>query len=128
MKLSGIAALAATMALAPVSALASDAADGERQFRARCGACHSVEAGQNRVGPHLSGLIGRAAGSVEGARYSAALQESGIVWDPARLDEYLANPKRTVPGTTMPVGLTNDAQRANVIEYLRTLSGGGDGG
>ena len=65
-----IAAAPATV-FAP-SALAQDAAAGERQFKARCGSCHSVEAGQNRIGPELSRVVGREAGSVDGARYSAA--------------------------------------------------------
>jgi cytochrome c len=46
---------------------------GERLFRTRCASCHSLNPGENRVGPHLSGLVGRSAGSVEGARYSKAL-------------------------------------------------------
>lgn len=103
---------------------AQDAAEGERQFRTRCASCHSTEAGQNRVGPHLSGILGRTAGAVEGARYSAAMKSSGIVWDAQRIDAYLANPRQLVPGTSMPVGLPNAGQRGQVIEYLRTLSGG----
>ena len=118
-----IAAAPATV-FAP-SALAQDAAAGERQFKARCGSCHSVEAGQNRIGPELSRVVGREAGSVDGARYSAALKRSGIVWDAGTLDAYLANPRQAVPGTSMPVGLTNAGQRAQVIEYLRSLSSGG---
>lgn len=121
-----LAVAAATLASVPTVAVAQDvASDGERQFRARCASCHSVEAGQNRLGPHLSGVFGRPAGSVEGARYSAALKGSGIVWDAGALDRYLANPRQTVPGTSMPTGLTNGDQRAQVIEYLRRLPAGG---
>jgi cytochrome c len=103
------------------SALAQDAAKGETLFKQRCAACHSVEAGQNKMGPHLMGVVGRAAGSVEGAKYSKALPASGLTWDEANLDSYLGNPKKTVPGTTMAVSLTNAAQRADVIAYLKTL-------
>lgn len=104
-------------------AAAQNAADGERQYRARCASCHSTEAGQNRVGPHLVDIVGRAAGSVEGARYSAAMKDSSIVWDAEQLDAYLANPRQAVPGTSMPVGVPNAGQRAQIIDYLRTLSG-----
>ena len=122
----GFAVLAAAMATGSGTAQAQGAvSDGERQFKARCASCHSVDAGQNRLGPHLSGLFGRPAGSVDGARYSAALKGSGIVWDAGALDRYLANPRQTVPGTSMPTGLTDGDQRAQVIEYLRHLSGGG---
>ena len=93
-------------------------ADGERLFRQRCGACHTMEPGQNRVGPHLSGIVGRTAGSVEGARYSDAMRESGIVWDAQSLDTFLAAPRQMVQATTMTVGLPNAEQRAAIIAYL----------
>jgi cytochrome c len=109
--------LTAAGLLLPVAASAQQA-DGERLFRQRCGACHSLEPGQNRAGPHLSGVIGRKAGSVEGARYSAALRESDIVWDGGTLDTFLAAPRQRVPGTSMTVGVPNAAQRAAIIVYL----------
>ena len=73
----------------PPSAHAQDAGTGERLLRQRCAACHALVAGQNRVGPHLSGVIGRKAGSVEGARYSPALRESQIVWTEETLEGFL---------------------------------------
>ncbi|WP_191062019.1 c-type cytochrome [Geminicoccus harenae] len=102
----------------PSPALAQQAADGERLFRTRCGTCHSIEPGQNRVGPSLAGVLGRAAGTLEGARYSPALRESGIVWSSETIDAYLADPRQLVPGTTMTVGLRAPAERAAVIAYL----------
>ncbi|MGQ9367279.1 c-type cytochrome [Azospirillum sp. ST 5-10] len=106
------------------SASAQDAAtEGAREFRARCGTCHSTDVGRNRIGPTLSGVFGRAAGSVEGARYSAALEESAIVWDERTLDDYLADPRRTVPGTSMTVAVPDQRRRALLIAYLRRLSG-----
>ncbi|HWL68164.1 MAG TPA: c-type cytochrome [Geminicoccus sp.] len=116
-------ALALTLALLTAQtmtspALAQQAADGERLFRTRCGTCHSVEPGQNRVGPSLAGVLGRTAGTLEGARYSPALRESGIVWSSETIDAYLANPRQLVPGTTMTIGLRAPAERAAVIAYL----------
>ncbi|TIY05698.1 MAG: hypothetical protein E5V22_06395, partial [Mesorhizobium sp.] len=73
---------------------------------------------RNRTGTHLSGVIGRKAGSVEGARYSAALRESAIVWEGRTLDTFLAAPRQMVPGTSMTVGVPNAAQRAAIIGYL----------
>jgi cytochrome c len=110
-------ALLAAQAL-PLPALAQQVADGERLFRTRCGTCHTVEPGQNRVGPSLAGVLGRTAGSLEGARYSPALRESGIVWSSETIDAYLADPRQLVPGTTMTVGLRAPAERAAVIAYL----------
>ncbi len=103
---------------APSLAAAQDAAAGERAFRTRCATCHSVEAGQNRLGPSLAGVVGRKAGSVEGARYSQALRDSGITWDAPSLDRFLADPRAAVPGTSMTVRLTDAAQRAAIIAYL----------
>ena len=95
-------------------------ADGERLFRQRCGTCHSVDASQSKSGPHLAGVIGRAAGSVEGARYSNAMRESGLVWSKETLDTFLAAPHRAMPGTTMTVAVPDAAQRAAIITYLES--------
>lgn len=103
--------------LLPVPTSAQQA-DGERLFQQRCGSCHSLEPGQTRAGPHLSGVVGRTAGSVEGARYSAAMRESGIVWDSQSLDDFLAAPRQMIPGTSMTVGVPNAAQRAAIISHL----------
>ena len=42
-----------------------DPAAGEKVFR-QCQVCHAFDAEQRRQGPHLVGIIGRPAGSVEG--------------------------------------------------------------
>jgi cytochrome c len=110
--------LAAAELLVPAAASAQQA-DGERLFRQRCGACHTMDPSQNRAGPHLSGVIGRTAGSVGGARYSVAMQEAGIVWDVPSLDTFLAAPRQMVPGTSMTVGVPNADQRAAIIAYLK---------
>lgn len=106
----------------PLQAEAQDPGEGERLFRARCASCHSLDAGQNRLGPNLQYIMGRTAGTLEGARYSPSLQASGIVWDEESLDAYLANPRQAVPGTTMTVGVPNAAQRGAIIAYLSSLA------
>lgn len=111
--------LTAAGLLLPAAASAQQA-DGERLFRQRCSACHTMDPGQNRVGPHLSGVVGRTAGNVEGARYSAAMRESGIVWNAQSLDTFLAAPRQMVQGTTMTVGIPNAVQRAAIIAYLES--------
>lgn len=95
-------------------------AGSERLFQQRCGACHSVHVGQNGLGPHLAGVIGRLAGSIESARYSDAMRDSGIVWDSGSLDAFLAAPRRVVPGTTMTVSVPDAAQRAAIISFLES--------
>ncbi len=97
-----------------------DAAAGQRTF-AQCRTCHAIEAGVNRVGPSLHGVVGRHSGSIEGYNYSVANKNSGKVWDEQTLFEYLENPRAYIPGTKMSfVGLKNPQDRANVIAYLKT--------
>lgn len=114
------AAIVAVPMLWAASAQAQDAAaDGERLFRTRCASCHSVEPGQNRIGPSLAGVFGREAGKVAGARYSDGLKASGIVWGDETLDRYLDNPRQVVPGSTMVFAMRDAIQRAAIIAYLR---------
>ena len=110
-------------AMLPSAAVAQDAGEGERLFRQRCASCHTLQPGQNRTGPQLAGVMGRRAGSVEGARYSNGMQGSNIVWDEQSLDGFLANPRQVVPGTSMGVSLPDKDQRQAVIAYLKTIAG-----
>jgi cytochrome c len=100
-------------------ASAADAVHGEAVFK-RCAACHSLKPGENKVGPSLFGGMGKKAGSVDGYRYSDALKNSGLVWDEATLDSFLAAPAKKVPGTKMAVGVPNATDRADLIAYLAT--------
>lgn len=61
-----MALIAASWATNASVAQEADAASGERLFRQRCGACHQIATTRNGAGPHLQGVVGRAAGSVEG--------------------------------------------------------------
>ena len=94
--------------------------DGGRLFRNTCGICHSLQSGQNRLGPSLAGIIGRKAGSVVGFDYSEANKNSNVVWDEAQLDQYLSNPQEFMPGTKMIYpGMKDAEQRKALIAYLR---------
>ena len=125
----GIAALlvAATAALAlPMAAQAqdADAAAKGKQIFTRCQACHSIDAGTNKLGPSLHGLVGRPSGSIEGFNYSDAMKNAHLTWDEATLDKYLAGPKQVVPGTKMIFpGLPKEEDRLNVIAYLKEAGG-----
>jgi len=120
--------VAAGLALAlPSVASAQDAEAGKKLFT-KCAPCHAVGPGaKNKVGPELNGLIGRAAGHVEGFNYSPALKGSGITWDEASLDEWLANPKAKVPGNKMLFpGMKDEIERSDLIAYLATYDAEGN--
>lgn len=75
-----------------------------------------------RLGPSLASVAGRKAGSLPGYTYSDALKASGLTWNEATLDKWLASPRETVPGTKMPfMGISDPARRKQVIDYLLTL-------
>jgi cytochrome c len=102
----------------------ADAAKGQTVFKA-CAACHDVaKGGPNKVGPNLWGIVGRPHGVHEGFAYSeamAALKDKP--WDYAALNEFLLAPKKAIAGTKMAYGgLKKDADRANLLAYLATLS------
>ena len=105
--------------LMPVVVRAADTAAGQAAF-ARCKICHTLEAGgRSPVGPNLHGIFGRKAGTLEGYGYSAAMKNSGIVWDDETLAKYLRDPKGSMPGNKMAFpGIKNDAEMANLLAYL----------
>ena len=110
--------LAGLFAVGSNVALAADAEKGKKVFN-KCKACHFADKDKNKVGPHLVGIFGRPAGSLEGFKYSDSLKESGIVWDEASMDEYITDPKAMVPNGKMAfVGLKKEEDRADVIAYL----------
>ena len=96
-----------------------DAKKGKRVYN-KCKSCHSLAKPKNKIGPHLVGIFGRKAGSVEGYKYSSAMRKSGIVWDEKSLDAYITKPKDFIPGNKMTfVGLKKAKQRADVIAYIK---------
>jgi cytochrome c len=102
---------------------AGDPGHGKQVF-AKCQACHSLEAGVNKVGPSLNGVIGKQAASNDAFKYSDAMKSAQVSWTPETLDQYLANPKKMVPGTKMMFpGLPKEKDRADVIAYIQQAAG-----
>ncbi len=113
-------ALAFAATLGGGTALAEgDAAKGKKVFK-KCKVCHSFDPGKKKIGPHLTGIVGRKAASVEGYKYSKAMKAADIVWDEANLDEFLKKPKAFIKGTKMSFGgLKKESQRQDLIAYLK---------
>jgi cytochrome c len=103
---------------------AAEDADGQLMFNNACRTCHSVREGDNRLGPHMRGIIGRKAGSLPDYSYSSAMKGADFVWDENNLERFIANPDETVPGNTMKPygGLPSAEGRAKLIAYLKTLT------
>ena len=96
-------------------------AKGEATF-AKCKSCHTIDAGgANGIGPNLNGTMGKAVGGHAGFAYSDDLKKVGGSWDWAKMDAWLKSPKAMAAGTKMTfAGLSDGAERANVIAYLNT--------
>ena len=106
----------------PPTATATQAAATPPTVFNQCAACHSTERGEHGIGPSLAGVFGRRAGTAAGFEFSQAMKDSGLTWNQANLDRYLADPRGVVPGTTMAYnGIKDAAQRQAVINYLKTL-------
>ena len=120
-----VVAAGALLAL-PTLALAQDAEAGKKVFQ-KCAPCHSVGPGAaNKVGPNLSGLVGRKAGTEEGFSYSDAMKNSGITWDEASFKEYITDPKKKVPGNKMLFpGVKDELERDDLFAYLASFNADG---
>ncbi len=102
---------------------------GQRSF-VKCQACHMVgENVQRRAGPPLNGVVGRAAGTSEGFRYSPGMAKAtadNFVWTLEMLDAYLKSPRDIVPGTTMGfAGIPKPDERKGLIAYLASYAADG---
>lgn len=100
-------------------------AEAGKALFTKCAACHTNTKGSpNRVGPNLWDIIDRVKASHEGYNYSSALKGLGGNWDYESLAKFLHKPMQYVKGTKMTfAGFSKQEDAANVIAYLRTLSG-----
>jgi cytochrome c len=115
--LAGLAAFPA--ARLPAAQAGGDWDAGSDVFDTYCSDCHSVSPKSlNRKGPTLYRVMGRRAGTIAGYDYSQGMRSSGIVWNPASLNAYLANPRGLIKDGKMKKGLPKPADRANVIAFL----------
>jgi cytochrome c len=104
--------------------LASASPERGAQVAKQCLACHNLGKGQGaKVGPDLYGVVGRPRASEPAFNYSAAMKAKGGAWTFDDLNKFLTKPSAFIPGTAMTfAGLSNEKQRADVIDYLNSNS------
>ena len=104
-------------------ALAQDDA-GQIAFNNACRTCHTVREGDNRLGPSLSRVIGRKAGSLPNYNYSESMKKADLVWDKQNLDRFIANPDAVVSGNNMKPygGIASADERAKIVAFLGTAT------
>lgn len=112
---------------ATVVSAQGDPERGEILYRP-CAACHMIGEGAiNRIGPHLTGLVGRPAGVAMDYRYSEALIDAaseGLIWTEEALDDFLADPMGYIPDLRMVFrGIRDPQDRADLVAYLRDAGG-----
>lgn len=113
--------MAATVLLA-LPAQAAAALSGKALFEERCAACHTVKRSEPAgMAPPLGGVFGRKVAAVAGWGYSPALKKLGGAWTAARLDAFLTDPQKVARGSSMGYQEPSAADRAAVIQYLKTL-------
>ncbi|MFO1160340.1 MAG: cytochrome c family protein [Reyranellaceae bacterium] len=116
-----------------------DAEKGKKVFN-KCMTCHRIgEDAKNMVGPVLTGVVGRKAGTAPGFQYSTLNHnagENGLVWSEQMIFEYLVNPNNflkkfltekgkadlAVGSTKMVFNLPSVEERKDVIAFLKTFS------
>lgn len=134
-----LAACAVVGSITAASAQEGDAEKGAKVFN-KCMTCHRIgEGAKNMVGPVLTGIIGREAGTLPGFAYSSlnkSAGSNGLVWNEERIFEYLANPNAflkkfltdkgkadlAVGSTKMVFNLPSAEERKDVIAFLKTFS------
>lgn len=105
--------------------LAKASVDKGKSTAKQCEACHTLtKGGPNRVGPNLWDVVGNERGKGRnGFNFSSAMKAKGGEWTYDELDKFLTAPREYIPGTAMTfAGIKNPQQRADVIDYLHTLS------
>jgi cytochrome c len=118
-------AVCLSLAMAGVigAASAGESVESGRQlYDRRCRTCHGgTGPADSPIGPNLSGIVGKKAGTMASGIHSQAAIDSGIVWDRESLRRFLSAPRREIPGSIMPAGVADPAELERLLDYLESL-------
>lgn len=113
--------LVALGVLVAIAASAGDARRGRETFEQTCTGCHSLD--RAKVGPPLRNVFGQPAGKNSQFTYSDAMRGASVTWDETVLDRWLTDTESVIPGNDMSFRLDDANKRADIIAYLKQLSG-----
>lgn len=85
-----------------------------------CIACHNLGGNESKIGPYLTDIIGRKAGSVEGYQYSTAMKNSNIYWTRENLSKFIQNPSKIVPNTSMGFAGVSASDADDIITFMES--------
>ena len=132
-------AAAAVVCLVGTAQAQGSADDGETVFK-KCMTCHRIgPEAKNLIGPNLTGVIGRQAGTQEGFAYSDLNKlagQNGLVWTDELIFKNLEDPTPFLKqfltdkgkgdlaegAAKMAFKLADEQDRRDVIAYLKTFS------
>jgi cytochrome c len=109
------------LSLSAITSPRGDAQLGRDAFEKTCTGCHALD--RAKVGPPLRHVHGQPAGRDTQFSYSDAMKRASVTWDDATLDRWLADTESVVPGNDMSFRLNDKSKRADIIAYLKQLSG-----
>ncbi|XP_011056313.1 PREDICTED: cytochrome c-like [Acromyrmex echinatior] len=102
-----------------------NAVNGKKLFMKLCISCHTTGKGEkHKIGPNLYGIVGKTSGSmsISGFKSTDAIKQKAIVWNEETLNDYLEDPKKFIPGTSMAFyGVKRTEDRKDLIAFLNTL-------
>jgi cytochrome c len=95
---------------------------GRQLYDRHCRTCHGGTGRADApIGPSLSGIVGKKAGTTAAGIHSRAAIDSGIVWDRESLRRFVSAPQREIPGSIMPVTVADPAELERLLDYLESL-------
>jgi len=123
MKMLGLAGL--LLLAATTHSFAAGDPDAGKAIFTKCAVCHNVGPdAKNKIGPALTGIIGRQPGTFAGFNYSQAMKDFGgknPAWTADLVGQFLKKPGDLIPGTKMTfTGLSSQSDIDNVIAYLQS--------
>jgi cytochrome c len=108
--------------LVAATSTGQSAETGRQLYDRRCRSCHGgTGPADSPIGPSLSGIVGKKAGSQASGIHSRTAIDSGIVWDRESLRRFLSAPRGEIPGSIMPVGVVDPAELERLLDYLESL-------